>query len=178
MVDRSIDHPLTPKRRWFLKTSLAIGVVGATLGGATYWKRGVSEGVLTPEGRDIFKAVARALMWDFLPKEPAAQEARLQAHLVRVNEVLASMPGSSQVELAALLGALANLPTRWLMTGMGTSWSDASVAQINQALNTMRLHSLPTQTVPYHVLRDLSCLAFFSTPGNWSHAQYPGPVEI
>ena len=30
MVDRAIDHPLTPKRRWFLKTALVIGAVGAT----------------------------------------------------------------------------------------------------------------------------------------------------
>ena len=33
MVDRAIDHPLTPKRRWFLKTALAIGAVGAGI----YW---------------------------------------------------------------------------------------------------------------------------------------------
>ena len=33
MVDRAIDHPLMPKRRWFLKTALAIGAVGATYQG-------------------------------------------------------------------------------------------------------------------------------------------------
>ena len=34
MVDRSIDHPLQPKRRWFLKSALAIGAVGGAVWGA------------------------------------------------------------------------------------------------------------------------------------------------
>ena len=42
MADRAINHPLTPKRRWFLKTALAIGAVGASLGGLVYWHRGMA----------------------------------------------------------------------------------------------------------------------------------------
>lgn len=178
MVDRSINHPLAPKRRWFLKTALATGTVLGALGGWTYWNRGVSNGVLTEQGRDIFKAVAKAVLSNALPTDKAQLDAKLEGHLKRLEEIIQSMPTSSQQELAALLGALANAPTRWLVTGLSKPWLEASAQEINQALDTMRLHSQIPQLVSYHVLRDVTCLAYFSTPDNWSSAAYPGPLEL
>lgn len=178
MVDRSLDHPLAPKRRWFLKTVLATSAALGAVGGWTYWSRGVSNGTLTEQGRDIFKAIARAVLLNHLPTDKAQREAKLEQQMVRVNEIIQSMPTSSQQELAALLGALANAPTRWLLTGLDTAWSEASDQDITQALNTMRTHKLLPQLVTYHVLRDVTCLAYFSTPDNWSLAAYPGPLEL
>lgn len=178
MVDRSIDHPLAPKRRWFLKTALATGAVLGAFGGWTYWNRGISNGVLTPQGRDIFKAIALAVLSNVLPADKAQRNAKLEHHLTRLDEVIQSMPTSSQLELAALLGSLANAPTRWLLTGLNKPWLEASPQEINQALDTMRLHSQIPQLVSYHVLRDVTCLAFFSTPDNWSIAGYPGPLDL
>lgn len=178
MVDRSINHPLAPKRRWFLKTALATGAVLGALGGWTYWNRGVSNGVLTAQGRDIFKAVARAVLTKVLPADKAQLDAKLEQHLKRLDEIILSMPTSSQQELAALLGALVNAPTRWLVTGLSKPWNDASAQEINQALDAMRVHSQIPQLVAYHVLRDVTCLAYFSTPDNWSTAAYPGPLEL
>lgn len=178
MVDRSIDHPLAPKRRWFLKTALVTSTALGAFGGWTYWNRGISNGVLTEQGRDIFKAVARAVLANVLPADKAQREAKLEQQMGRLDEVIRSMPTSSQIELAGLLGALANAPTRWLLTGLSKPWTEASVQDINQALNTMRLHSQVPQLVSYHVLRDVTCLAFFSTPDNWSIAAYPGPLDL
>jgi len=77
MVDRSIDHPLTPKRRWFLKAALAIGAAGAALGGLVYWHRGMSEGKLTEHGRDVFRGLAIGFVGAMLPKDAAQREAIL-----------------------------------------------------------------------------------------------------
>lgn len=178
MVDPAIKHPLAPKRRWFLKTTLAIGALGAAFGGLTYWKRGISNAVLTEQGRDIFKAVTRAVLSNVLPADKALREAKIDHNLARLDEIIQSMPTSSQIELAGLLGLLANAPTRWMLTGLGKPWTDASVQEINAALDAMRVHSQITSLLPYHVLRDLTCLAFFSTPDNWSLAAYPGPLDI
>lgn len=178
MVDRALDHPLAPKRRWFLKTALVTGAVMGAIGGWTYWNRGISNGGLTEQGRDIFKAVAGAVLANYLPADKAQREAKLDQQMARLDEMIRSMPTSSQNELAALLGLLANAPTRWLITGLSTPWSEASVQELTQALDTMRLHSQITTLVPYHVLRDVTCLAFFSIPDNWSLAAYPGPLDI
>jgi hypothetical protein len=178
MSDKDINHPLAPKRRWFLKSALAIGAAGAVFGGLVYWKRGISDGRLTEHGRDVFKAVSRAVFWDVLPKAEAEREAKLGRHMARLNDVVASMPAGSQMELAGLLGALVNTPTRQMLTGLKSSWAEASVEEVTQALNAMRFDSSMATLVPYHVLRDLTSLAFFSNPENWSIAAYPGPLDV
>ena len=52
MADPAINHPLTPKRRWFLKTAVALGALGSALGGLVYWNRGMSDGRLTDAALD------------------------------------------------------------------------------------------------------------------------------
>lgn len=178
MVDRSINHPLAPKRRWFLKTVLATSAVLGVAGGWTYWSRGVSNGELTAQGRDIFKAIALAVLGNLLPADKAQREAKLEQQMKRLTEIIQSMPTGSQQELAALLGALANAPTRWALTGLSKPWSEASVQEITEALNTIRLHGPLPRFVSYHVLRDVTCLAYFSTPDNWPTAAYPGPLDL
>lgn len=170
--------PSSPKRRWLLKSALALGAVGAALGGAVYWKRGLSGGALTESGREVMKAIARAVLSDMLPTEPAAREAKLEGQLKRLDEVVATMPSSAQMELGALLGLLANAPTRLLVTGLSSSWTKASTEEIAQALESMRIHKLPTTMLSYHAVRDLTCIAYFTNPDNWSTTGYPGPLEI
>lgn len=178
MTVNESSSPASPKRRWLLKSALALGAVGAALGGSVYWNRGVSAGVLTEHGREVMKAVARAVLADVLPTDPAAREAKLEGQLKRLNEVIQSMPSSSQMELAALLGLLANAPTRLMLTGLSSSWAKASTEEILQALEGMRIHKLPTTMMSYHAVRDLTCLSFFSNPDNWSTTGYTGPIEI
>lgn len=178
MVDRSIDHPLTPKRRWFLKTALAIGAVGATLGGLVYWHRGMSNGRLTEHGRDVFRGLTIGMVGPMLPKDPAQRDAILEGHLKHMEGFLNSMPNVLQIEINAILGLLGNLPTRKMLTGLSTAWSKASDDDIAQALETMRMNPLPSTRLTYQVVRTLTCMAFFSNSDHWSLAGYPGPVQI
>lgn len=170
--------PKSLKRRWLLKSALVLGAVGAALGGSVFWNRGISNGALTEHGRDILKAVTRAILSHLLPADEASREAKLEGHMTRLNEVIQSMPASGQMEFSTLLGLLANAPTRLMITGLSSSWSKASVEEVTQALESMRIHKLPTSMLCYHALRDVSCLAFFSNPDNWALAGYPGPLDI
>jgi hypothetical protein len=178
MVDRSIDHPLTPKRRWFLKTALAIGAVGASLGGLVYWHRGMSDGKLTEHGRDVFRGLAIGFVGPMLPTDPAQREAILQGHLLHLEGFLNGLSNVLQVEINGLAGLLGNLPTRKMLTGLGTSWSKASDADIAQAIETMRLNPLPTTRLTYQVARAVTCMAFFENSAHWHLTGYPGPVQI
>jgi len=178
MVDRSIDHPLTPKRRWFLKTALAIGAVGATLGGLVFWHRGMSNGKLTEHGRDVFRGLAIGFVGPMLPQDPAQREAVLEGHLKHLEVFLNGMPNVLQIEINAVAGLLGNMPTRKLLTGLGPSWTKASEEDIAQAIETMRMNPLPTTRLTYQVVRAVTCMAFFSNSDHWHLVGYPGPVQI
>jgi len=161
-----------------LKTALVVSAFGAAVGGGIFWKRGLSEGRLTASGQAVMRGVCLAVLSDILPADPAQREARVQAHLVRLDEFVAAMPTSSQQELAALLGVLANAPTRLMVVGMLSSWETASPQEIHKALENMRLHGNTVDMLSYHAVRDVTALAFFTNPDNWSLAGYPGPFDI
>lgn len=178
MVDRAIDHPLMPKRRWFLKTALAIGAVGATLGGMVFWHRGLRDGKLTEHGRDVCHGLARGILGPMLPKDTALRAATLEAHLDNLEDFIRGTPAVMQIQINAVLGLLGNAPTRYMLTDLGRSWRDASDVQIEHALDTMRLNPLPTNRLTYQVVRGLTCMSFFSNSANWPLTGYAGPLDV
>lgn len=178
MVDSAIHHPLTPKRRWFLKAALAIGAVGATFGGLVFWHRGTQDGKLTEHGRDVFKGLAIGFIGPMLPQDPAQRAAMLEGHLVNVERFLGGMPQVLQAQISAVAGLLGNMPTRKMLTGLGSQWTKASEAEIAEAIEHMRLNPLPSTRLTYQVVRAVTLMAFFGHSDHWSLTGYPGPVQI
>ena len=62
--------------------------------------------------------------------------------------------------------------------GLSKPWAEASVPEVQQALDAMRLSASNTRQQVYHALRDLNAIAFFTEPDNWKTAGYAGPREI
>jgi hypothetical protein len=178
MVDRSIDHPLQPKRRWFLKTALAIGAVGAALGGSVFWHRAMSNGQLTEHGKDIFRGLARGYLGPMLPKDETKRQAVLDGFVAKVEGFMAGMNPVLQTELNGLLGSLANGPTRRMLTGLSKGWHEATDEELSAAIEQMRLHDLPTTRLVYMILRSVTMLNFFTISDNWHLTGYPGPIQI
>lgn len=176
------DHPkqtlASPKRRWLLKAALAIGSVGAALGGSVFWHRGMSDGKLTEHGMEVLMGIARGVLSPMLPKDPLARQAVLNAHIQHMDVFLNNLPKALRTEINALLGLLANPPTRYLVAGLSSPWSQASDQDITKALEGMRLHPLPTTQMAYHAVRDITCMMFFTAPENWNLVAYPGPTSI
>ena len=86
MLDPAIQHPLGPKRRWFLKTALVIGAAGAALGGLVYWRRGLSDGKLTDAGKDVFRGLLLGFVGDMLPADTAQRQAWIDRQLPRMEQ--------------------------------------------------------------------------------------------
>lgn len=172
--------PSSPKRRWFLKTALAVAAVGAAVGGSIWWNRGFENDNLdmTPHGRAVFRALASAIVGPMLPTDPAKREATLDQYMTRLAQAVRDMPAAKRLQLSLLVGALSNAPTRYLSSGMWTSWDKATDAQVLAALEHMRTADAAAQHTLFAATRGLTALMFFSTPENWSLSGYPGPMSI
>lgn len=158
-----------------------MGVVGAALvslagAGLSLTRPGLRDGVLTAAGRDVFAAVARAVLDGMWPA--ADQAAALQDHLRRVDAAIASFPPAMQAELGQLVTLLASPPGRLLLTGLQPDWPDASMAELRSVLQALRVSSLPLRQQTFHALRDITNAAYFAHAGNWSAMGYPGPRVV
>lgn len=167
-----------PSRRLLLKTGLALAALGAAGGASLWWRRGIVDLRLSDDGRDVIRATARGVLSEILPTEAGARDAALDAHIARVDAYLAAIAPASRQQLSLLLGALANLPTRVLVTGMASHWRDASDLRIQHALEHMRTASSMTNRSVYGILRELVCLTYFSVPQTWAVTGYPGPQDV
>jgi hypothetical protein len=163
------------------RTLLQLGVVGATLvslagAGLALTRSGLRDGSLTAAGREVFAAVARAVLDGALPTATAA--AAVQDHLLRVDATIASFPPAMQAELGQLITLLASSPGRLLLTGLQPDWPDASTPQVQAMLQGLRVSTLPLRLQTFHALRDITNAAYFADADTWSVMGYPGPRAV
>lgn len=167
------------------RTLLALGITGSALlavAGGGAWLLHTSpawrDGRLLPDGERVMRAVARGVLDGSLPDARAAQDAALDAHLVRLQVSLAALSPASQREVDQLLTLLATAPGRVAIAGLAPAWEDASVDDLQRALQSMRVASLALRRQAYQALRDLTHAAFFADPSTWAQLGYPGPLKI
>lgn len=166
------------KRRTWLKLGLVGGAVVALGGGVVaLFRPGWSDGRLTPPGRDLFAAVARAVLEGQLPEGDAAQPA-LQAHLGRLEVAVQSMPAVVRAEIAELTALLLHPLGRHALTGLGVEWSDATAADVRPVLQGLRESRLELRQQVYNALCKLTNAAYFADPATWPLTGYPGPRAV
>lgn len=167
------------QRRTIFRLGVGAALILASAGGAiSLFRPGVSEGRLTPAGRAVFAAVARAVLDGSLPADSKAMPAVMDAHLERVSDAVAAFPASTRDEISQLLALLAAAPGRVALAGLNQDWDRASIADIQRALQSMRTSTLDLRQQAYHALRDLTNAAFYSNPDAWPLLGYPGPTPV
>jgi hypothetical protein len=171
------DLPASPKRRWFLKTAVAVGVVGGALGGGMWWNRGFDKGRMTPAGEKVFRGVARGVLAQMLPAG-AERDRILNEHMQDLERLYNNLPSAKRDQINLVASLLANAPTRYLAVGMWTSWDQASDEQIQQVLRAMQQSEHLVPNVLFSAVRALTVLCFFSQPTHWNLTGYPGPMSI
>jgi len=176
-----MQHCAPMRRRTFFGFGLGIGgAILLGLGGASIasWRPGVVGGRLSPSGRLVFESVGRAVLDGSLPAESSAREATLQAHLTRLDMTIAAFPWSVQEELSQLLALLSVTAGRLALARLRHDWPDASVGELQAALQDMRTSPVSLRQQAYHALRDLTNAAFYADPATWAQIGYPGPNPI
>ena len=167
------------RRRTLLKVGVASAVLLAVVGGgAVFIQPGLERGALSAAGRDIFRAVGVGVLDKTLPDEASAKAAALTALLGRVDVLIGALPPHAQAELSQLLSILATSAGRRALAGLSIAWADASAADVQFALQGMRLSSLALRQQAYAALHDITAGAYFSEPATWVVLGYPGPAAI
>ena len=167
------------QRRSLLKLGAASAVVLAVAGGAAaLLQAGLQNGRLSLSGREVFKAVGRAVLDRSLPTDDAARQAALQGLLDRIDGLTLALPKHAQEELSQLLSLLAGAPGRRALAGLSQAWASASEARIQQALQAMRVSSLALRQQAYAALHDIAAAAYFSDASTWTQLGYAGPTRI
>lgn len=168
------------QRRTLLKLGLASAAVLVAAGGAATWLQpGLhTDGRLSPAGRAVFSAVGRAVLDKSLPQEGGARQVALNGLLNRVDTLVQALPQHAQAELSQLLSVLASGAGRRTLSGLGQPWPQASIADLQQALQGMRLSVLALRQQAYGALHDIVMSAYFADAATWPLLGYPGPLKI
>ncbi|MDW5444691.1 hypothetical protein [Polaromonas sp. SM01] len=167
------------QRRTLLQLGVASAVVLTLAGGAAaLLQAGLQNGELSLSGREVFRAVGRGVLQGSLPVDEASRQTALDGLLDRIDELTAALPTHAQDELSQLLALLASPPGRRALAGLSQAWPLASEAQVQQALQGMRLSALALRRQAYAALHDISAAAYFTDSATWSQLGYPGPQRI
>ncbi|MFD2450336.1 hypothetical protein [Ideonella paludis] len=126
----------------------------------------------------MWSAVARAVLEGVLPSDPGVQRLALEHHLARLEGAIAGLAPATRTELSELMALLGTAPGRLALTGLSEPWAQATVPDIQAALQAMRVSDSDTRQQVYHALRDLTNAAWFADAGAWVALGYPGPVAI
>ncbi len=165
------------------RTLLTLGVLGAATlavagGTLALIHPARRAAALTEPAQEMLRAVARAVVADLLPAEPAAQAAALAAHLKRLEATIAGMPTAMQGEVDELLTIVSSAPGRRALVGLAQNWANVPTSEVVAAMQDMRLSSLAIRQQAFHALRDLTNAAYFADRSTWSSIGYPGPVDL
>jgi hypothetical protein len=167
------------QRRTLLKLGLASTAVLMLAGGAVaLLQPGLRGGALSPVGREVFGAVGRAVLDKSLPSAEGPRQIALDGLLSRIDALVRVLPPHAQDELSQLLSLLGSAAGRRTLAGLDTAWTDASVAEIQQALHGMRLSALALRQQAYAALHDIATGAYFADAATWPMLGYPGPLKI
>ena len=167
------------QRRTLLKLGLGAAAVLAVAGGGIALLRpGLLDGRMTAAGRTVFHAVGRAVLDGSLPAQPVGHDAALAGLLDRLDETIAGLPAPTQAELSQVLSLLASAPGRIGLAGLGTDWPQAGTAEVQSALQGMRVSSLALRQQVYHALRDITNASYYADPQAWPLMGYPGQRPV
>lgn len=158
-----------------LGSALALGLGGGLL--ATL-EPGWQRAGFSPGATQVWRAVGRAFLDGALPTEPTAQARALDGLAQRLQVAVLALPEHAQAELSQLLALLATAVGRRTLAALPTDWPQATVPELQAALQDMRTSRISLRVQGYLALHDLVGVAYFSEPATWTVLDYPGPIKI
>ena len=168
------------QRRTLLKLGLTSAVVLLGAGGmATLWQPGLqTDASLSAGSREVFSAIGLGILEKSLPQKEAERQVALDGLLNRIEILVQALPPHTQAELSQLLSVFASAPGRRTVAGLSAPWPQASIADVQRALQSMRLSPLALRQQAYGALHDIVMGGYFADAATWPLLGYPGPLKI
>jgi hypothetical protein len=166
------------RRKWLALGAVSAAVLAVGGGGLALLRPGLDREQLSPAGREVFRAVGRAMLAGSWPAQPEAFRTAIEEWLARVDALVFGLPPHAQAELSQLLAVLASGAGRALLAGLREPWHEAPVPAIQEALQSMRVSSMSLRLQAYQALHDITSGAYFSDAQTWGLLGYPRPRSI
>ena len=134
-------------------------------------------GPLPQPAREIFAAIVPVLLEGALPTGAEFAVARDET-LIAIGEAIAGLPSASREELAELVSLLDFAPTRCVVAGVWSPWSEASSASIAAFLARWRDSRFTLLRSAYAALHQIVFAAWYALPRAWPATGYAGPPAL
>jgi hypothetical protein len=136
---------------------------------------GSKRAVLTASGEEILRAVIPVVLGSLLPCDEPGRAQAVDVGLSTLDEYLAHLPLALQHEARDVFDTLDLLPTRVVLVGTWSRWSETSPAAIEVFLRSARESRFDLVRRMFAFLQSMAVLAWFDQPGAWPGIGYGGP---
>jgi hypothetical protein len=136
---------------------------------------------LDSSARSVVASIVPVLLAGALPTpgdDPMGVGRRVDDVVGNVDHAVAGLPPASRKEIDQLFALLAFAPTRCLLAGIWTPWSDASATSIAAFLAAWRDSRFALQRSAYGALHQLVMAAWYGDPNAWPAIGYAGPPSL
>lgn len=165
-------------RRQFLKVGLAGSICLAAAGrfrSALADARTAENGTVREQ---ILRAIIPVMLAGNLPDEKKALRLAVESTVAGVEQAISGLHPMSQKELDELFALLGFGPTRWLLTGISTAWTEASPGEVARFLARWRHSIWALPQAGYQAFHQLIIAAWYSQPRAWASIGYDGPPTL
>jgi len=171
------------------RTFILAGVAGGAALAAAYWFRHEREaqpvtGALVPLARldtgapAIIGAIVPVLLAGALPVDPVSRPVAVNETIENVARAVSGLPPAAQRELGQLFALLDFAPARIALTGVTSTWSDASERDVAAFLDRWQASRLMLLRSAYDALHQLVFAAWYGNPRSWPAIGYGGPPAL
>jgi len=162
---------------------------GLVTGGALVFTRWIYTSTTAPTGsrsrltaldgnaEAIIAAVAAVLLKGALPVGNDAREARAEV-VAGVDTAVNGLPPGVRKELDQLFSLLSFAPSRSLVAGVWSPWSEASEESVENFLASWRDSRFALLQSGYGALHQLVMAAWYGNPRSWPGIGYAGPPVL
>ncbi len=136
---------------------------------------------LDSSARSVVASIVPVLLAGALAEsgvDPKLVTQRVDVVVGNVDRAVAGLPPESRKELDQLFALLGFAPTRCLLAGIWTPWTDASTTSIAAFLAAWRDSRFALQRSAYGALHQMVMAAWYGDPSTWKAIGYAGPPSL
>jgi len=132
---------------------------------------------LTKDDISLISAILPAVVGTHWPQSEESQKYASAETLMRVDTFISRLGTFNMEQLRKLFDLLEFRPTRFMTTGIWTTWDNVTISQARGFLQSWQSSSFSLLTGGYNALTDVIGFSWYSNPKNTQAFGYSGPPK-